>query len=322
MEKLSKRLRGIELPDHWLPTLLISGTIFGVSQWVTRYTSGPTTILLRFLRFGLTNFYVTLVVNVSGVLLVFGWYSFAMKVTLLVKKKLGRPTAPSRAGRGAQKLLSKVLMVATYFACFFAPIYVMLFRTWLAAIFAVLVIQYPLHTLLRAARRVFSGMGQRSFKPRNIISGLRKTVSGIKGFFVWMGRYYFAASSLGPAEAQYAPWPGTWHSFEGEGGVTRRPFADTFSEFLERPTFLWREWSADPDHLYPDLDEALIVARENASAKSALEQEGSGFQLVAEIKHEARGCRLMALTVLPSKQVLQPDIQYRVSEFGNWDSGV
>jgi len=322
MKQLVNRLKGIKLPEHWAIVLLISGVAFGVSQWVTRYTSGPTTILLRFLRFGLANFYATLAVDVSGVLLLFGWYSFAIRVARFVKKKLGEPTARSRAGRGAQKLLSNVLTVGSYFACFLGAIYALVPRPWLGALFAVLVIQYPLHALLRTTRRIFPSGGKRSFKPRSIIRGFRKTVSGIMGFFVWLWRYYFAASSIRPANAEYAPIPGTWNSFNDEGGDAPGTFADSFLEFLERPTFHWREWSADPDHLYPDLDEALTVARANASAKSALEQVGPGFQLVAEIKHEASGCRLMALTVLPSEQVLQPDIQYRVSEFEVRNAGV
>jgi hypothetical protein len=35
--------------------------------------------------------------------------------------------------------------------------------------------------------------------------------------------------------------------------------------------------------------------------------------LVAEIKQEAEGYRLIALTVIPSSQALQPGIQYTVN---------
>ena len=322
MKKLINRLRGIELPEHWLPTLLISGVVFGASQWVTRYTSGPTTILLRFLRFGLANFYATLAVDVSAVLLLLGWYTFAVRVALFVKKKLGAPTARSRAGRGAKKLLSKVLIVASYAACFFAPLYALLISPWIVAIFAVLVIQYPLHTLLRATHSAFSRIGKPSFKPTAIARGITKTISGIKNFFVWLWRYFFAASPGEHAEEEFYALPGTWDSYSEGKQRGPRTSHDIFAEYLARPEFFWREWSTDFDHLYPTLDEALLAARDNPSAKSTLEQEGPEFQLIAEIKHETLGYRLVALTVLPLTQELQPGIQYRVSDIQDLDAGV
>jgi len=306
VKKFVEFYKGLQLPKNWLAMLLISGTVFGISQWVTRYTEGLTTVFFRFLRFGVANFYATLVINLAGVLIFFGCGIFSFGLGTIVKYWLGEPTARSRVGRGLQRFLWRVLIVATCLAGSYIPLYSLINRPWLSSIFAVLVMQYPLHAVWQSAKKIFDRVRPRSFKPRNIPKNILGSLSKVKRTAVSIWRYYFFDSSR--IDYEFAP-DDEWFR-ESTEPKSSSNFVNIFLEFLERPTSLWRQWHSDVDHRYKELEEALKVVRRSPFGLEALEQAGPGFQLVAEIKNEDSGYRLMALTVLPLTQVLQPEIQY------------
>jgi hypothetical protein len=309
VKKLVDFYKRLQLPKNWLTMLLISGTVFGISQWVTRYTEGPTTVFFRFLRFGVANFYATLVIDLAGVFIFLGCGIFSFGLCTIVKHRLGEPSARSRVGRGLQRLLWRVLIVATCLAGSYIPLYGLINRPWLGSTFAVLVMQYPLHAVWQSGKKIFDRVRPRSFKPRNIPKSILRFLSRAKRMAGSIWRYFFFDSSR--TDYEFAP-DDEWFR-ESTEPKSSSNFANIFLEFLERPTSLWRQWHSDVDHRYAELEEALEVVRRSPFGLEALEQAGPGFQLVAEIKHEDAGYRLMALTVLPMSQVLQPDIQYCVT---------
>jgi len=300
-------VKRVKLPSGWLPLFLISGSLFGISQWVTRYTCGQTTIFFRFLRFGKANFFATAVVDLCGPLILMGLGTAGWKAGVFVMKAIRKSPARSRAGRGVQKMFSLALGIFSYYLCYYVPIYAALKTPWLGGIYAVLVMQYPLHVLIGLATSIYQRRLSRQKKPINF---LLRFFKGLKSFIAWSWKFFFFPTETNYSESDFAPKEEIPTAKPGEGEA--RTFADTFFNFLNQNSYFWREWNKDLDHLYPELEDALIGARENSAGQSALKNEGFGYQLVAEIKQEAEGYRLIALTVIPSSQALQPGIQYSV----------
>jgi len=306
--KMMERAVGTKLPKNWIPVLLISGVLFGISQWITRYTCGQTTIFFRFLRFSKANFLATAVVDLSGPLILMGLGTAGWKAGVFVMKAVRKSPARSRAGRGVQKMFSWALGIFCYYLCFYVPIYVALKTPWLGGIYAVLVMQYPLHVLIGLATSINQRRLSRQKKPINF---LLRFFKGLKRFIAWSWRFFFFPTETNYSESDFAPKEEIPTAKPSEGEA--RTFADTVFNFLNQNSYFWREWNEDLDHLYPELENALIVARENSAGQSALKNDGPGYQLVAEIKQVAEGYRLIALTVIPSSQALQPGIQYTVN---------
>ena len=310
MVKFAEKLTGIKLPRHWSSVLLISGTLFGIGQWITRNTCGQTTIFFRFLRFSKANFFATAVVDLTGPLVLLGLGTFSWKAGIFVLKVVRQSPARSRAGRGLQKLLSWILGIGCYYVFVFAAVYGASSKPWLGGLYAILVMQGPLHGLLRLASVIYQRRQATKLKPMNVFRAIRKFFSVLARFTTWSWKFFFFPTDSGHSESESAQKQEADSSKPGE--VEAHTYADGSSKFLDQSSYFWREWNSDFDHLHPELDDALNEARKSSAGQSALKDEGSGFQLVAEIKQELEGYRLVALTVLPSSQALQPGIQYSV----------
>ena len=310
MVNFVEKLSGIKLPKHWSSVLLISGALFGICQWVTRNTCGQTTIFFRFLRFGKANFFATAVVDLTGPLVLLGLGTFSWKAGIFVLKVVRQSPACSRAGRGLQKLLSWILGIGCYYVFVFAAVYGASSKPWLGGLYAILVMQVPLHALLRLANAIYQRRQARKLKPLNVFRAIRKFSSALASFTTWSWKFFFFPTDSGHSESESAQKQEVDSSKPGE--VQAHTFAKGSFKFSDQNSCFWREWNNDFHHLYPELDDALNEARKGSAGQSALKDEGPGFQLVAEIKQELEGYRLVALTVLPSSQALQPGIQYSV----------
>jgi hypothetical protein len=172
--------------------------------------------------------------------------------------------------------------------------------------------QYPIHVLLGFATAIYRWRRRRNRqkKPGRQFQSLQRSFSGFKYFTIWTWKYFFFPTVKSYSDSDFAPTEEVGKEKPGEGETLR--FADTMSQSSYRKTYFWREWNTDFNYLYLEFEEALGKARKSTAGQSALKDEGSGFQLVAEIKQESEGYRLMALTVLPLNQVLQPGMQFSV----------
>ena len=200
MKELRGVFKSVTLPKNWLVVLLISGAIYGFSEWMWLHDSYSHGVLSAIVPFGVVNFIPTVINDLSLPLLLWGWVLFASRLASKFKRENDALTAESRFGRGLQRLESWVFICLAYFLSYWIPAFVLADNYWSSLLFIILIMQFPLHMSLRFLKIARSKMNDRFPTSRGKLESVLFLFSEIKRSLLKAKKYFFSPSSPNSSE--------------------------------------------------------------------------------------------------------------------------